>query len=163
MTKRTHGIAALSVAALLTLAACTGTANITVPNATINANAQDAFNVSDSSLDLQSVVGADASAYRATLDEQGTGNWILYYYSPSKQKSYRCTEHQSDKKVTEITEVTDVTLQFKVDYKIEKTKIKVDVNQAKAKAVQAVASANANVSVGGTGATVGAGATAGAT
>jgi hypothetical protein len=149
MTKRSHGIAVLSVAVLLSIAACNGTANITIPNATINANAQDAFNVSDSSLDLKSVVGADATAYRATLDEAGSGNWILYYYSPSKQKSYRCTERAKDKAIIDITEVTDVTLMFKADYQIEKTKIKVDLNTAKQKAVQAAASANASVSTGG--------------
>jgi hypothetical protein len=158
MIKRTHGVATLAIAAMLTLAACSGTANITVPNATINANAQDAFNVTDSSLDLKSVVGDDATAYRATLDESGSGNWILYYYSPSKQKSYKCTETK-EKKVIDIVEVTDVTLMFKADYQIDKAKIKVDANKAKETAATAAASANVNVGVGTTGSTGGGGAT----
>lgn len=148
MTKRTHGLATLACAAMLTLAACSGTANITVPNATINASAQDAFNVSDSSLDLKSVVGDDATAYRAMLDESGSGNWIMYYYSPSKAKSYRCTETR-DRKVIDIVEVTDVSLIFKADYQIDKAKIKVDANKAKETAATAAASANVNVGVGG--------------
>lgn len=154
---------ALAAAVTLTLAACSGTANITVPNATLNTSVaasgevHDAFNTTDKSTQLQTVVGTDAVAYRATNNTQ-TNTWVIFYYSPSKNKSYQCTEINGS--VNSVVEVTDTTMIYKPNYTIDKSKVSVDVTQAK---TSAVAAATASVTTGNTGVSTGANAGVGVT
>ena len=149
MNLRIIGLAALT-AATLTLAACSGSANLAIAGAV---TPQDAFAASDNSEDMKSVAGTDAKAYRASQDDSVGGDWTIYYYSPNKGKSYRCTERASDKKITATVEVLEPTIQYKTNYNVDTAKVKIFQPQAKDKAVVAL---SANVSLGGSTVTAGA-------
>ncbi|MDB5097456.1 MAG: hypothetical protein JWM80_1877, partial [Cyanobacteria bacterium RYN_339] len=83
---------------------------------------------------VQQKSATDLVPYRSEFD--ATLNvWIVYYFSPSKNKSYRCAP-QADKSVT-VTEVTDVTLVYQQADTLDVSQVKVDA----AAAAQAAASA----------------------
>lgn len=81
----------------------------------------------------------DLQPYRCEFDATVKA-WVVYYYSPSKQKSYVCRP-KADKSVT-VTEVTDATLVYQpgdqMDTTIDTTKVTVDASQATQTAVNQV-------------------------
>lgn len=148
MKFRSLALATLT-AALLATAACNGTANITIPNASITANGsvKEAYVTADSSTDVKAKINAEFYSYRAESDSVDSNIWIIFYYAPSTQKSYRCRTEASTKRVTEIVEITGTDMAYKADYKIEKEKVKVGNDDAKATAVTVINNNITNVNI----------------
>jgi hypothetical protein len=138
---RTLALATLTVVGM-SLSACNGNANIAVPAGLLSASGsiQDAFTSIETSAQLRAV-GPDLQPYRAESDPGDSTIWVVYYWSPSMNKSYRCRTSARNHQVIDIVQTTDTNQVYQADYKIEKSQVKVSSDSA---AAAAVASINAN-------------------
>lgn len=88
---------------------------------------QQAVTETSSNATVQQQAASDLVPYRSEFDAT-LKVWIVYYYSPSKQKSYRCAP-QADKSV-QVTEVTDVSLIYQQGDTLYVGQVKVDAAAA---------------------------------
>jgi hypothetical protein len=139
-------LAAFTVAAL-GLTACNGTANVTVPagvsSAFLSAAGafQDAFTSVETSAELRAK-GSDLQAYRAESDPNDASVWVISYWSPSQNKSFRCRTNAKTHQVIDINETTDATQVYQANYQLDKTQVKVTPDTAAAAAVTSINNSN---------------------
>ena len=132
---------AAAVALAATLGACSGQANIAVSNPSpaiqgyisslrASGSATTAVETTKTQPQVQQTA-PDLTPYRCEYDATVKA-WIVYYYSPSQKKSYKC-QPKEDKTVT-IVEVTDVNLVYTEGATLDTSKVTVDGAAAAEKA-----------------------------
>lgn len=142
MTLSSLSLALLAVACI-GLAACSGTANSTVPNANLGSNGsvQDAFIAGETSAQLRAL-GSDLQAYRAESDPTDATIWVVSYWSLSQNKSWRCRFSSKFKQLVDITETIDPAQIHHAHYQIDWTQVKVTPEVAAAAAVTSINTTN---------------------
>lgn len=139
---------ALVAALTTTIYACQGAGSINLTNPlpalqSYLAELQTAVSPKQTVLDtasnatVQQQAAPDLEPYRTEFDATAKV-WVVYYYSPSKGKSYRC-QPNPDKTVT-VTEVTDVNLVYQPGDKLDVNQVTVDPSAAASTAVAVAAS-----------------------
>lgn len=132
---------AAAIALAATLGACSGSANVAVTNPIpaiqsyiaglrASGSATTAVETTKTQPQVQQTA-PDLTPYRCEYDA-AVKAWIVYYYSPSQKKSYKC-QPKEDKTVT-IVEVTDTTLVYTEGDTLDTSKVTVDATAAAEKA-----------------------------
>lgn len=142
-------IAPALASALLLTAACT--ANINTPPVAGGGSGQvestsalEAFSGSRADAEVQAL--GELRPYR--VEETGSDAWVIYYYAPERDKSYRCVYREGEDVV--VTEVTAAAERYRANDEIEQSEWKIDSEQARTAAVQAAVgdqSLNMNLAV----------------
>lgn len=144
ITLRSFAAAAL-LAAMLGATACSGAAPVTgtaLQGQGANNSARSAYLAING--DAQITTLGELQMYRCQFDGVNKA-WVVFYYSPSKNESYRCSIG-TDNRVA-VVKLMDPIQAYKPSYQIDRDKWKIDSEQAKTLAVQQSTTINVNVSV----------------